>query len=268
MKSCAEIRDAMLRGETLADPDSRAHLDACSACAELAKASSTFTGAMPRDSGSSSPEVDALLVGVKDAIAREDRPLAWLRNRPTWLRRLVALFSSYAVITAVVAWAPRPDLDLYSPSRMAAVMIAWGVLLLIAGMIAVEPAHHPAHTTKTIALFAAICLVGLLCASLMPPPDDPYPAAGADLISTALRCFSFGVAITLPVFLVSRLLDQRVTRAAALLSAAAAGLTANLALQLHCPITSPAHLVAGHCTVAFVFIGIAGFMVWRALKSA
>jgi hypothetical protein len=67
----------------------------------------------------------------------------------------------------------------------------------------------------------------------------------------------------LPVLLVAFAVRRAEVDGAALgaLAGVAAGLTGNLALQVHCPITHTAHLLIGHATLIIV-LGTAAFL-WR-----
>ena len=77
-------------------------------------------------------------------------------------------------------------------------------------------------------------------------------------MAKAVACFVFGGVIALPLLLWAGLLDRggAPTRNQGLWwsSAAVAALAANLGLQLHCPITDRAHLLASHATVGVALI--------------
>jgi hypothetical protein len=79
------------------------------------------------------------------------------------------------------------------------------------------------------------------------------------------RCAAFGAVMGLPV-LAFALLARRahVEGVVASLAGVAAGLTGNLALQLHCPNTNVAHQLLGHWVVLLVLP--LATVVWCALR--
>jgi hypothetical protein len=101
----------------------------------------------------------------------------------------------------------------------------------------------------------------------MPPAHWEHPVAtqgiGSDWARRAAACFFFGALFGLPILLSILAVDRGLGRTnVALLGAASVGLTGNLALQLHCPLTHPLHLVPGHATIGIVAIAVAGVLVW------
>jgi hypothetical protein len=71
-------------------------------------------------------------------------------------------------------------------------------------------------------------------------------------------CFVYGLLFALPVLVLARVVDRgehRIGRAA-LCAALAGGLTANLGLHLHCPITHAGHLLLGHATLVLALVGV------------
>jgi hypothetical protein len=101
----------------------------------------------------------------------------------------------------------------------------------------------------------------------MPPAHTVHPASlhaegWPALLQRATPCLAIGLAIGALFYGVLALLDRGGSyRAPAM--AVASGLAANLALQLHCPVTAPLHMVVGHLGVALLLVAAALFLRGR-----
>jgi hypothetical protein len=96
----------------------------------------------------------------------------------------------------------------------------------------------------------------LLLLYSLPAAHTAHPAsiqaAGlGPLLMRALPCLLVGSAVAAGTFLLLRAFDRGATRSAPL-CAACAGLYANFLLQLHCSVTTPAHMLLGHLGVALL----------------
>jgi len=207
------------------------------------------------------PDLDGLFAAL-DADLRHERGLsAWLRSRSTPQRLLLSGSALGAVVLADYAFFARPDLGVYPFGRMAAVVLV-AVGAVAAGLaLALRPTQRPSAPSWAAPSVAGLGLLGLLAVYLMPalPALDPahLQAPGLEaVLERALPCFGIGLAVAGALYVLWGLLDRGGARRG-LGAAAAAGLAANLALQLHCPVTAPAHLLVGHLGVALVILGAA-----------
>jgi hypothetical protein len=270
MKGCGDIRDAILRGEALADADLRAHLSSCSACALLAESPDAFARAVRTAESDAPIDLDALLARVKSSLAGERGARGWLRSRPTWMRRSISIAAS-TILSLFGLVAVRPDLGAYPPWRMAITLGAFIVPLLFTIVLSLRPAYRPALKTEIILASSVASLGIVLLLSVLPPAHEAHAAtiamAAADGGGGAMPCFFIGVLVSLPVLAIARVLDHRATKMVVVLSAVAAGLTANVTLQLHCPATAPTHLLLGHFSVALVVVVVVALLAslpWEA----
>ena len=207
------------------------------------------------------PDLDGLFAAIDTDLQREHGLSAWLRARSTSERLLLAGSASAAVLLAVYAWFVRPDLAVYPTGRMTAVVLIAVSALATSLALALRPTQRPAAPSWAAPSVAGLGLLGLLAVYLMPalPVLDPshLQAPGVEAaLHRALPCFGIGLVVAGALYALWTLLDRGGARRG-LAAAAAAGLTANLALQLHCPITAPAHLLLGHLGVALVILGAA-----------
>ena len=141
------------------------------------------------------------------------------------------------------------------------------VLLFIAAVVACDlllalrplsraPLPHWAHRTAI-----AGALLGLGVVYALPAAHEDHPASQvaqglAPLFAGALRCLVVGLVLSVVVYALLRALD-RGGASRALLAAACSGFAANFALQLHCPVTMPVHMLLGHLGVALLFVLVA-----------
>jgi hypothetical protein len=107
-----------------------------------------------------------------------------------------------------------------------------------------------------------------LALALIAPAHVSHPASlgggGDELIRRAVACLVFGVACGAPVLAGAWFVGRSTLGSAPLAVAAGAGVAGALALQLHCPITAPPHLLLGHATVVPLVLGVALGVRWVA----
>jgi hypothetical protein len=150
---------------------------------------------------------------------------------------------------------PRPDLARLPPQRLLATLAVFALLTGAALLLALRPLHRPPPPRYLVVVWitSGLVLPFLVAAA---PEQMPMHAAssvgrGAELWSHALPCFGAGSIVAVTVVMVVGLLDRgrQLAIVPVLGAALAGGLAANLALQLHCPITAIEHLLLGHALI-------------------
>lgn len=255
---CAELLDALKKGERLDGPEAAAHLAGCAGCSALQ--GGTWAFQLRRAGKEEEVDMQALKASLDARLAREDGFLGWLKSRPTWVRHLLlAVFVlPCPIVMALAAGAscPRNDLHSYPMGRFAAELSCLA-LVAIAGVIgALRPLHRPAPRNRAAAIVAGMALLLALGLTLLPRAHDhPQP----DL--PASHCLVNGLVFGLPLVVSTLLLSRWVTWPVIALAGAAAGMFGDLALHLLCPVPDPVHLLLGHASVVALYVGMAG-LAW------
>lgn len=259
MTTCGDIRAAALRGEGLVGGALEAHLRECPACAELARAPTPLVRALAAEATAGSPaELEALLRGVTAQLDGDAQGLGRLRSLPTWARYTLAIGAATGIALGLFFLAPRADLATSSAARLWATLAVLALTAATTVPLALRPAHKPALSPATT-LGASLTAIGVLVALALLPAaaEPPMPMTTGELLHATFGCFYLGTLLSLPVYVLTRLLDRQGSRLTAVLAATYAGVAANLALQLHCPNGQMAHLMLGHVSVAAVLAGLA-----------
>ena len=200
------------------------------------------------DAAAPPPDVDAMLGAVEREIEdAEKKPTFWLRTRPTWMRRAIAAAAAALVVGIGGVLTLRGDFEDYPLPTMVAACVALGSLLVLALHQALRPLHRPPLSAWARAGLVALTLGATFTLALLSPPDAPSET----LVSP---CLFYGLLMGAPVYLILRLLDRGAGVTSSLLAACAAGLAANLVLQLHCPRDGVEHLMINHASVAVLFL--------------
>jgi hypothetical protein len=215
------------------------------------------------------PDLNPVFAALEEDIASERGVRAWLCSRPTWQRVGLAALVAIAIPLLVLATWARVDLPVFPRSRLAIELAILIIAALPALWLALRPLHLPMLPQWTgVAVIATAVAAAALVASL-PPAHALHPASmrgvGDELVARALACFIFGSIFALPMFLALFVLDRSPGLATTAL--VLAGLVGNISLELHCPIVSPAHLLAGHFTVPLAFALLAVVLLVRRRQS-
>lgn len=205
-------------------------------------------------------DVTDLLRRVRGGIAASD---ASLRGRAQALASGVRLglvaAAALAVLAGVAALALRPDSHAYPSLRMLVTLLLLGGVGVPVARAALRPWHRPQPTSRTtlwwlgLPFALALLLAALPAAHVWLP--HTAPPAGRALWQHASACLALGFACGAPVFLLAWFVGRDTPRSA-LVATALVGLVGNLALQLHCPITEQAHLLAGHAMVGVAALSL------------
>lgn len=199
---------------------------------------------------------------VEAGFAREARsPLAWLRSRPTSLRLGLVLVGTLAAGILVGLSARRPDLADYPVARLTLELGLLGTILAMILGLASRPLIRPSLSPARLALALLATALVALGIALVPGPElrahgSLGPIAPPNWAS-GVPCMSIGVLAAVPAYLLVRLFD-RGSRTTTYLAAAAAGLVANFALTLHCPLGDVAHRVLTHASQGVILLACLG----------
>lgn len=200
-----------------------------------------------------------------DRLAAERGIGAWARSRTTRVRR--ALWAALLLLAAA-AVSKRPDLAEYPVRYLLPALSAFAGLALWAVLWALRPLHRPAPRRLSLALLSGGLVLAPLGFALLP---EAYGAAGQSspvppgALPAAWQCFLFGTLAGAPFAAVGWLLDRGGLAGGGrlLLVSLAAALAGNLLLLLHCPNTSPLHLLTGHTSVLVPALVVVAAMVGR-----
>jgi hypothetical protein len=271
---CGAVRVA-LRAGLVARPDLQGaaldHAATCPPCAALLADDGALGRTLERLEPGAAPETlpPALFAGVEAALAHEARsPLARLRGLPTWARRLAVLVSVLpVVIYHALRFGWRLDIDVYPMTRLGLTLAAFALLALRNAWVALRPPHEPAESTPRACLFVALAAIASLLAAVWPAPYPMSPTLCWDTEEgMALECFTWGLAMGLPLVVTTVLLNRLNTVASLVLAAAAGGLVGSLVQAAQCPHVGTTHLLQGHVTiiVALVVAGALASVARRA----
>lgn len=246
--NCHEVHDALRNQEI--DEKVEAHLASCEACRELAEDRGWLAKSLP------APPVSGTARDFASVVAKleeEDGLRAALRSLPTPARFLLGMTASTLVAVVFFFVWLRPDFSAFPSVRMwvtlASLIVATGAGL----WIALRPAHRAPLGRRVIAGVAAALMLATLIPGLLPMVPDGDETQRSFLVA-ALICLGIGSAAAIPglgaLYLVAR--EDRWNIDSALFAALGLGLAGHLALQVHCPIDDPLHILTGHSGVAAI----------------
>jgi hypothetical protein len=259
---CAEIRKGFMTGEVPSGASVAEHLKVCRHCAELFDNSGEL-GRRLASIGCEAPRSASLqLAETESLIVRERGVRAFLRSRSTRVRWalslcLPALLLARELVRKRVAWR-----ELGVP-RMIGGLFLLGLFGIVANSaLRPLPIERRAARLRSALAVLAWCLPCVLWFA-------PEAQASADDFSgtfawRSLACFAYGSVFAAPSFALLWAMDRgvRVPFRVWALAAGGVALVANLILMLHCPITSRAHLVAGHFSIGLAWFAAVSTTEW------
>jgi len=206
------------------------------------------------------PDADALFEQLQGRLSEQPKR-ARLAELPTPYRVGLAVGLSGLVTAAAI----KPLTASSEPTHLVMCAVYAGTALWLM-LAALRPFQRPLISAGRAWLRMAVAVAAVVGLSVLPSllKAEVITAPAA----AALACLSVGTAFGLPVFVILRLLD-RGQRLGPWLSALAAGVVGNLALQVHCPADDAPHRLLGHALILGVLMLLAAvaFAVARAGRS-
>lgn len=249
---CAQIKKTLLDGNSLALPEAQRHLEECVACRTLAEDG----GELAHFLAAAEPPLALALSGdsfkkLEDQLAREKGLSGRLMSLPTALRELLACTALFIPVAIGVAKL-RPDLALYPSVRFQAEIALLAGLAAAAGWVWLRPLHRPRPQIWVVLSILGLGLFVPWLLAALPPAHANQVGVTNNFVYQAAACFLFGTAIALPVMVAVWSLGHRSQGVLGfgMLPAIVAAMAGLIGLELHCPITSPGHLLLGHAPIA------------------
>jgi hypothetical protein len=278
---CRDIR-AYLSHNRQADDALRRHLEECHACRQLADDHGRLADALDATDRPSRTEFDparlwsdAINAEHDFATGRRNGIASTLATSSLTVRAGLVIATIVAIGALVFLAMRRADFAVYPPLRMAAILVGFGAVATAAAVASLRPVHRPEMSRPARWSLLTLAVVTPLVAAVWPISSIPaanalatkpltHMSAGHALTTHAFICFGVGVAVSALVLLVFWMVrrDQRLLAWPTLFAAGTAGLAGNIALQLFCPNTHQAHLVASHATVSVVLTAAALILVF------
>ena len=250
---CVDVREARSRGVPLS-PAAVEHAARCPVCSGSVPANPTASPTTNTEAGLGGPGPDqaALFASLEEALRQDDGILGRLRSRPTTERVLLVAGWCFLIVAGIAVAAPRAARGPVPTEHVLLVVTVLSTLLAVALRFGLRPCNaHRRVLGVLLAGLGAALLAPVVCAFLPSAVSTGIPE-GVSSLHAASRCFATGVLSGAAVIAALFALDRGEHRSptVALLAAAAGGLVANAALELHCAVTAPAHLLLGHASVS------------------
>jgi hypothetical protein len=223
-----------------------------------------MTGALGSAPSASDAELAELRGRIAADLEGEKTFLGRLRALKTIQRTALVIGMMIVVTVLTVATTPRHDLAAYPMGRMAAALLVLAFVSGAASWRLLRPLYAP---PPNVWVSRSLLIMGVLTPVVLAlmPLDHAGGAAGegAAFAAACGKCLGFGGILGLPVLVLAFLVRRAHVDGAAIaaLAGVAAGLTGNLTLQVHCPITEPTHLLLGHALLLAV-LGV-GAALWK-----
>lgn len=215
-----------------------------------------------REASIPSVDPEQMFAALRTGVARERSSVRGaLGGRSTAVRTAVVLSFVGAIATYELALHGRVAFA-QAPTRVAVSLGAFAALVVMVLLSSLRPMHRPALSARTERLLAGGPLLVAVGLSLW-----PTTGASGTLVeawSGATPCLMYGLAVAVPVYAVTRLVD-RGAWITGLLATIGAGLAANFVLMTHCPTAGADHMLLGHSGV-FVAM-LLGFSAWSRVRS-
>jgi hypothetical protein len=265
VSDCEDLRDGLKRSAAAElEPHLMAHAEHCPSCARLFEDS----GLALVHSEPVRVDARALWRNMPGALEREARGLAPLRNLSTGWRRFGALLGLAALGILVWSWNGRIDRAVLP---LGAFLVRWlpsaGLMASCAELVLRPPYRRALPGGVSVALLVAAVIAGA-APGLLPELHRAHSASvlggESDLAPRAAACFSVGLLLGAACLAWVALFMQGSRRLGDLPLGTWALFVAGQSalLSLHCPLTTPLHLVWGHASVGIVVAAAVG--AWRA----
>jgi hypothetical protein len=250
---CDAVRDALRGGPGALASGVAEHVARCSGCAALAGGVAAALAAPAPVSGL--PPFGA----IERDLAAERGVAAWLRGRSTTARGAMLAGTGAAVVLVVLFASRRPDLGALPLARIVSDAATLAIAALVLGALAVRPLQRPSPRPGVIGLGLGAGLLAIAIAGLLPPMHAHAAPLGAAFGRATLMCFAYATACAVPVLVIAAWISRHgeTPWRPRALSAVLAACIGALSVWLHCPFTDPAHLLAGHSTVAVPLVVLA-----------
>ena len=244
MVDCSQVRAALLSSLDPLDEALDRHAAHCPACSELLAQDAALGRLLAAAQPARQPIAEgALAAAVARDLERDRRMLGRLRGMSSpWRTGLVI----------AVAILPVFVLSMGNPRALTVgrwVTVAFGVLLGAATAESLAPLSRIRRRAREIAIAALALSVPAIRFLLIGSSTAPATNSGWD-------CFAIGMLCAAPAFALLHVIARRrkLSFPDLALAGGVAGLSGNMALQLHCVDTRLPHLLAGHALLGIVWI--------------
>ncbi len=209
-------------------------------------------------------DMDDLFKGLEQQIEeKRAKPLTRLREQPTSVRRGIAVTALLGLVAFIGLVIPRTDISQVTEWSFLAAAVGMTLLGAIATFVALRPSHVPELPTHRVVLLSALAVLATVVVAFLPAPHEHVMTAPADAnaLKMAMPCMFFGLVMAFPVYFVIRMLDRK-SHLSAVVGGSVAGLIANVALQLKCPLHDTHHFLVGHTSVLVLFLLGTAAIAW------
>jgi hypothetical protein len=234
--------EALSLGQSLSD-SARAHVAGCPVC-----------GRRDADDGAAEG-ARALFAAVEAGVRSDGGPAGWLRSRPTTERVLLGAAWAALLVTAVAIEMPRSAFGPVPTARVVLVVTVLSALLALTLRLGLRALHTLPPSRRAVLVTFAAAFAAPFAFALLPAAGPAMAVGGSSgAVRASLGCFVIGAATGALLVVSLWALDRGAHRSRdiVLLAAAGGGLVGNAALELHCPATSPGHLLLGHASIGLV----------------